>query len=243
MMSGLSPLTLIYVVLSYAGAAVFFGGLLYKLWGYAVTPNPLKIPTTPSPTTLGGVIAQNALNISTFAALFKGNRWTWVGGYAFHVILITVFARHLRLFINPVPSLLVEIQPVALLGAMLLPLPLIYLLVRRKAVDRYEYISSPADYFALLLLLLIGLTGLGLRFVNHADIVAIKHFLLGLVMLSPVDMPPHPTFLIHYTLVIALAFYFPFSKLLHAGGVFFSPTRTMVDDPRERRHVTPWAAK
>lgn len=242
-MSGLSPLSLVYVVLSYVGAAVFFGGLAYKLWGYAVTPNPLNIPTTPSPTTAGGVIVSNIINIATFSSLFKGNRWTWIGGYAFHVILIAVFARHLRLFVHPIPPLLAQIQPVALLGALLLPMPLIYLLVRRKAIDRYAWISSPADYFTLFLLLLIGLSGLALKFVNHADMVGIKHFLLGLAVLSPVDMPPHPAFIIHFTLVLLLAVYFPFSKLMHAGGVFFSPTRTMVDDPRERRHVTPWAAK
>ncbi len=242
-MSGLSPLSLVYAVLSYAVTAVFFGGLLHKLWGYAVTPNPLNIATTPAPATRGGVIVSNIVNIATFSSLFKGNRWTWIGGYAFHVILLAVFARHLRLFLHPVPPLLVLIQPVALLGALLLPLPLIYLLARRKAVDRYAWISSPADYFVLVLLLLIGLSGLGLKFVSHSDMVGIKQFLLGLVMASPVDMPPHPAFIIHFTLVLMLAAYFPFSKLMHAGGVFFSPTRTMVDDPRERRHVNPWAAK
>ena len=34
---------------------------------------------------------------------------------------------------------------------------------------------------------------------------------------------------------------FPFSKLLHAPGVFFSPTRNQVDNARERRHLAPWA--
>ena len=32
---------------------------------------------------------------------------------------------------------------------------------------------------------------------------------------------------------------FPFSKLLHAPGVFFSPSRNQADDSRERRHVPP----
>jgi nitrate reductase gamma subunit len=47
--------------------------------------------------------------------------------------------------------------------------------------------------------------------------------------------------LLHLGLVIALMLVFPFSKLLHAPGVFFSPTRNMVDNPRERRHVAAWA--
>jgi hypothetical protein len=36
---------------------------------------------------------------------------------------------------------------------------------------------------------------------------------------------------------------FPFSKLLHAPGVFFSPTRNQTDNPREQRHLSAWAAK
>ena len=47
--------------------------------------------------------------------------------------------------------------------------------------------------------------------------------------------------LMHLTLVILLMVIFPFSKLLHAPGVFFSPTRTMKDTPREKRHSAPWA--
>jgi len=34
---------------------------------------------------------------------------------------------------------------------------------------------------------------------------------------------------------------FPISKLLHAPGIFFSPTRNQVDNPREKRHVSGWA--
>jgi nitrate reductase gamma subunit len=34
---------------------------------------------------------------------------------------------------------------------------------------------------------------------------------------------------------------FPISKLLHAPGVFFSPTRNQSDNPREVRHIAPWA--
>jgi hypothetical protein len=36
---------------------------------------------------------------------------------------------------------------------------------------------------------------------------------------------------------------FPISKLLHAPGVFFSPSRNQVDNPREKRHLAPWAAE
>ena len=46
----------------------------------------------------------------------------------------------------------------------------------------------------------------------------------------------------HLTLVALLMIVFPISKLLHAPGVFFSPTRNQADDPREARHLAGWAA-
>jgi hypothetical protein len=41
--------------------------------------------------------------------------------------------------------------------------------------------------------------------------------------------------------VAILMIIFPISKLLHAPGVFFSPTRNQMDNSRERRHIASWA--
>ena len=80
-----------------------------------------------------------------------------------------------------------------------------------------------------------------MRFGVHTDIVALKAFALGLARLDWQPLPTDGVLLLHLVLVAALMVVFPFSKLLHAPGVFFSPTRNQPDDPRERRHVTPWA--
>lgn len=242
-MGDLTFLSILYITLSYAAVAVFLTGTLYKVYGYASTPSPLKIPTTPQPTTVPGVVLKNAVNIALFSSLFKGNRWTWIGGYAFHIILLLILVRHLRFVLEPVTGIVQFSQWFGMWAGLIFPLPLLYLLVRRRAVDRVKYITSGADSFALLLLLAIGLTGISLRLLTHADLVAIKQFLLGLILFSPVNMPPHPGFILHFTLVLVLAVYFPFSKLLHAGGIFFSPTRTQVDNPRELKHVNPWEAE
>jgi nitrate reductase gamma subunit len=94
----------------------------------------------------------------------------------------------------------------------------------------------------LALLVAIGGSGTAMRFAVHTDVVALKAFALGLVRLDWQPIPIDGVLLLHLGLVVALMAVFPFSKLLHAPGVFFSPTRNQVDDPRERRHVTPWAA-
>ena len=55
-------------------------------------------------------------------------------------------------------------------------------------------------------------------------------------------LPADPVLLVHLSLVLILMFIFPVSKLLHAPGVFFSPSRNQVDNAREKRHLAPWAA-
>ena len=55
-------------------------------------------------------------------------------------------------------------------------------------------------------------------------------------------LPADPLLLVHLTLVALLMIVFPISKLMHAPGLLFSPTRNQVDNPREARHLAAWAA-
>ncbi|MBT4940468.1 MAG: nitrate reductase, partial [Rhodospirillaceae bacterium] len=89
----------------------------------------------------------------------------------------------------------------------------------------------------LLILLGIAGSGLGMKYVAKTDIVAVKAFILGLLYFDWQPLPVDPAVLIHLGLVALLMIVFPFSKLLHAPGVFFSPTRNQVDNPREIRYI------
>jgi hypothetical protein len=82
-----------------------------------------------------------------------------------------------------------------------------------------------------------------MTYVDHTDIVGLKAFMLGLLYFDWQPLPTDRLLLLHLGLVILLMMIFPFSKLLHAPGVFFSPTRNQVDNPREQRHVAPWASQ
>ena len=73
--------------------------------------------------------------------------------------------------------------------------------------------------------------------------MAVKAFFLGLMRFDWQPLPADFMLLVHLALVLVLMLVFPFSKLLHAPGVFFSPTRNQVDNPREQRHLADWAAK
>jgi len=95
----------------------------------------------------------------------------------------------------------------------------------------------------LVLLIAIGLSGMLMTFVVHTDIVALKAFFMGLMYLDVQPIPQDPILLVHLALVALLMVIFPISKLLHAPGLFFSPTRNQVDNPREHRHLAAWAAR
>lgn len=242
-MAGLTALSIIFILLCYIVTAVFIIGTLSKIYKYASTPAPLKIPTTPAPMTKIGVVVRMAGEVLLFTSLFKGNKWTWIGGYVFHAALALVLFRHLRYFLVPVPEIVVLAGPPGVWAGVIMIAGAAYLFVRRIAVDRTAYISSMSDYFALTLIGLIGVTGLLMKFAIRADVAAIKGFIMGIVTFSPVQMPADPMFIIHLSLVLVLMVYFPFSKLIHAGGIFFSPTRNQADDSRDKRHVNPWATQ
>lgn len=239
----MSTLSLIYVVLFYAATLLLVLGLIKKIAQYARTPAPLKIPTTPAPTTSSGVAFRMAREVVLFESLFKSSKWTWIFGWMFHLGLFLVLARHLRYFIADVPGWLVAIQPFGKYAAFMMVAGLGGLLARRFLVDRVRYISTPSDYLHLLLLIGIGISGAMMTFVAHTDIVALKMFALGLMRIAPQPVPEDPILLAHLAMVAVLMIIFPISKLLHAPGVFFSPTRNQADNPRERRHLADWAAQ
>lgn len=239
----MSFLTVLYAFIFYAATAMLVGGLVVKINRYARTPAPLKIPTTPAPTTTGGVVFRMAREVVLFESLFKASKWIWLFGWLFHVSLLLVVLRHLRYFIDPVWFWVVWAQPFGMYAGFAMVAGLGGLWARRFLVDRVRYISTPSDHLMLILLIGIGLTGLGMSFVAHTDIVGVKDFFLGLMVFDLRPLPADPLLLVHLSLVALLMVIFPISKLLHAPGIFFSPTRNQTDDPRERRHIAPWAAK
>lgn len=234
-------LTNFYAFLFYFAALVFVTGLVSKIVRYSRTPAPLKIPTTPAPMTSTGVILRMTREVVLFESLFRGNKWTWIFGWIFHFGLLLVTLRHLRYFIEPVWFPIQLVQPFGIYGGMAMIVGLGGLWARRFLVDRVRYISSPSDHLILALLVLIGCSGLLMKFVFHTDVVEIKAFFIGLYVYDIKPLPSDPLLLLHLFLVATLMIIFPYSKLLHAPGLFFSPTRNQVDNPREVRHIAPWA--
>jgi len=239
----MSFLTIIFAALFYAATAILLAGLISKITQFAKTPAPLKIPTTPAPTTQTGVVLRMFREVAFFESLFKATKWTWIFGYIFHIALFLVLFRHLRYFINPVPAPVDLVQPLGMYGGFAMVAGLFGLWARRFLVDRVKYISAASDHLMLMLLIGIGISGLSMTFVSHTDVVAVKSFFIGLMTFNLSELPADVNLLIHLVLVASLMIIFPFSKLLHVPGIFFSPTRNQVDNPREKRHISDWARK
>ena len=236
-------MTLFFALLFYVATAVFVAGLAYKIVDFARTPAPLLIPTTPAPISTPGVVFRMFREVAVFESLFKGNLWIWAFAAAFHFGLALVLVRHLRYFTEPVWSWVAIAQPFGMYAGFVMAAGLGGLWARRFLVERIRYISTYSDHLMLALLLVIAVTGLSMKFVMHTDIVAVKVFFLGLMAFDIQPLPAHPGLYIHLLCVALLMIVFPFSKLLHAPGIFFSPTRNQVDNPREARHLAPWAAQ
>ncbi|RYH12432.1 nitrate reductase [Tropicimonas sp. IMCC6043] len=233
----------IYAILFYAATAILVIGLASKIWIYARTPAPLKIPTTPAPKTRSGVVLRMFREVVFFESLYKSNKWIWLFGWMFHMGMWLVLIRHLRYFTQPVWGWVELAQPFGIYAAFAMLIGLGGLWARRVLVERIKYITNPSDHLMLALLMGIVLSGMMMRFVTRTDIVSVKVYMLGLMRFDVGYMPADPVLMLHLFLVATLMIVFPVSKLLHAPGVFFSPSRNQVDNPREKRHIAPWAAK
>jgi nitrate reductase gamma subunit len=184
----------------------------------------------------------------------------WIGALAFHYAFLTVSIRHLRFFAEPVPLFVTLIEqvdgffrievmydaiqaglPGVYLSGLVLFAAALYLFVRRVIIPNVRYISLAADFFPLFLIMGIALSGIFMRYVAKVDITAIKELTMGLVTFRPtIPEGIGGVFFAHLFLVSVLLAYFPFSKLMHLGGVFLSPTRNMTGNTRQVRHVNPW---
>jgi len=271
------------VAIPYLAIMLFVGGFVYRVIQWAKSPVPFSIPTTcgqgasldfikqdklDCPTKISEVVARMFLEIFLFRSLFRNtkseihggpqithesSKWLWLFGLLFHYSFLVIVIRHMRLFIDPIPSWLSAIEgvdsmmqigaPTLYLSSLALLGGLALLFGRRLVNVQVRYISLNNDYFPLVLIFAIGLTGILMRYFlrTNIDIINIKNLAMGLVTFSPViGAKIGAIFYIHLFLVCALLAYFPFSKLMHMGGVFMSPTRNMANDSRAKRHINPW---
>ena len=246
-MAPLNLTTAIYLLFTYTVGAIFVIGVVLRIYQYATTPQPIKIMLTPAPLTKSGAFARVLGEVFFFKSLFKSNKATWVFVYLFHIsFFLLIFMHFLRHFIysNPLPWWYNIFVGIGIVCGIVMVLSLFLLLMRRVVIERVKFISLFQDYLILILLMLIGLAGLSLNYVlTPAALTVVDNqldpYMNGLLTFQFTNIPSNPVFLIHYTLVMLLILYIPFSKVMHFVGIFFSPTRNMADNPIEERYYRP----
>ena len=254
----------IYRVLKWASSPVPFH--IPTVSGQQKSLSWIKADNIDSPYTTGGVVKRLALEILLFRSLLKNEKveleaphrllfrtsiLLWLGAMAFHWSLLVILVRHSRFFLEPVPSVVVVLQRVDSIFQNLLPILYIsdviilialgYLFIRRVIYPQVRYISLPSDYFVLLAIAGITISGVLMRLIYKVDLVQVKEWVMAMLRFNPV--PPKGVnllFYIHLFFVNLLIATFPLSKLMHMPGIFLSPTKNLRNTSRNDRHINPW---
>ncbi len=184
--------------------------------------------------------------------VYLSSKWLWFFSLLFHYALLIIVVRHFRFFVEPVPiSLewlsffdgLFEVGATRLLlSNVLVLIALFFLLLRRLLCQKLASFSLPADYFPLFVLLAIITSGISMRHLQKIDVNHAKTFIMSLIAFDPIDNFESlgPVFFAHIVFVSVFLLCLPFSKLVHIFAVFLSPTRNMLCNSREVRHINPW---
>lgn len=128
------------VFIPYAALAIFIVGIILRVFKWARSPVPFRIPTTAgqekslpwikqnkidNPSTALGTFIRMVFEVLLFRSLFRNTRtelrggpkisfasakWLWVASLAFHYSFLIILTRHLRLFTEPVPVLLEKLE-------------------------------------------------------------------------------------------------------------------------------------
>lgn len=218
-----------------------------------------------NPSSFAGVVGRMLLEVLVFRSLFRNTKtekrdgklgvgsakWLWLGALVFHWSMLLIVLRHLRFFLDPTPAPLAALDgmdsffqvglPLLYITDLLIVVALTFLFIRRVVVPRVRYFSLFNDYFPLFLLLGIVVAGIVMRYFLRVDISGVKEAAMGLVTFHPAASADIGSiFYVHLFLASVLIGYFPWSKLMHAGGIILSPTRNMANNNRTVRHVNPW---
>ncbi len=256
----------VYRVMGWASSAVPFR--IPSTCGQEKSLPWIKYNRIDNPFTSTGVFIRMLTEIFLFRSLFRNTRaafnrdqsnkltysweiFLWLFALAFHYAFLVVLLRHLRFFLEPVPACIKFLEyldgivqlglPGVFVSGGVLLLAALFLLARRIFDSKVNYISLAADYFPLFLIIGIAATGIAMRYFTKVDIVGVKQFTMGIVTFHPtVPEGVGGLFYAHMFLVCVLFAYFPWSKLMHLGGIFLSPTRNMANNTRAVHHVNPW---
>lgn len=213
----------VYVVLPYITILVFLAGIGYRVrrWWKLPRAKAIIFPAVPDRMAMVKSVAKD---IFLFVKTYSNSKALWAMALLFHVGLALAIVGHLRtitefswlwgLFnlsdegIKDASMIMGSIAGVAMLAGVIL-------LLSRRLMPTWRFISLFQDYYVLVIFLGIVLTGMGMRLFSEIDVHEIHHYSRGVLAFSPAAEISNAWFLWHFFLAQTLIIYFPFSKLVH----------------------------
>ncbi len=218
----------------YIAVVVLIAGVAWQLYRWRqAKPVPAHLSLYPRPQSRIGRLGDALLDMFTLKGLLRVKPLLWAGGFIMHIGLLLLILGHIRVvtdfyflwdWIGWGEAELHTFSAVAgTTAGLLFFVPLFYLLARRFS-GSVKFLSTPEDYFVLVLLVAIAITGMHMRSVLEVDQHAMREFMQGLYKFSwkPVPESAGISFIWHFALVQLLMIYFPFGKLLHTIGSVFN---------------------
>ncbi|MEM0141214.1 MAG: respiratory nitrate reductase subunit gamma [Thermoplasmatales archaeon] len=246
----MSPVDWAIVAYAYIAVIVFVIGTIVTLIRW------IFVPKGPSGTFLGYpylftypgnntrlLAFKNILSRIFLFSSMKNDPSLRISSAIFHWTLWIVIAAHLDIVLMPYfSSIGVSEKAMSAIGDYLgtsLAIVMVgfgaYLFIRRNSSIYMRKISYLSDYFSILLILALGVSGIIMRF-TLPPLYAyneVTPFIYSLIHLSPVFVPTAIQFVVHFLIASTLLIYFPFSKFMHPYSFFTNPTMYSIFHPGE----------
>jgi nitrate reductase gamma subunit len=219
------------VFLPYTAFSIFLTGTILRVAGWLRTPVPFHLTLFPTPQNTAGKIKSVATEFLFSRSLYREDKFLWLSAWMFHLSLTLVLVGHvLGIYFMRGQFTLIGLCPhtsgrmsliLGLITGVIMTFAIGGLIYRRLVNYEVKRLSAPSNYFELLLLLTVVLSGVLMYLPGlGVDLRPVRAYMGGLIGMHPVLLPRSVTFFVHFSLVNILMLYFPFSSFMHSAGFF-----------------------
>jgi nitrate reductase gamma subunit len=188
----------------------------------------------PRETSLAGELKEMLLEMIFIKRVFEYKRRLWYLTFPFHMGIYLMLIWFALLFLNAITSIAgfgvgdQLIVAIGGLGITLLSFGCVGLLLKRISDKSLRSYSTSVDYFNLLFILAVTVTGI-LAWTSDPNFTAAKASMMSLVTFSALpDLSPSQT--IHMTLLSLLVAYIPTTKMTHFVAKYFTYHKILWED-------------
>jgi|GEM_PF-666008 len=204
-------------ILPYITWSIFFIALLYNFLKWFFIPRPIVWAIFPARYNTLSIYANIVKRIFTLPGPLFVDKVIFVLALLFHFGLIISLSLHAKYIFTPNLPIEYLLGTAAGIAAAIGS----FGFVIRRMTLKEKAVSTPEDYFSLILLILTLSLGCYLRILNLVDHEAMWSWVIGVLTLRPVDPPANPIFIVHILLAQIYIAYLPFKTLMHPIGIFF----------------------